>query len=126
MDLNTKWNDYPSYALYLWNGETVFMIAEGDGYNLFDEDVEAGYKDYWMTEYASKDEGNGGQWMETELISDLDYTIQGVIDRLCECDLWKDDWKIIDADLGEKLLDRFNKYHRLKREIKELEEQING
>lgn len=98
-----KWNDYPSDTLYLWNGNTIFRISEGTGDNLWPEDEEAGYKDYWMTEYYGSDESNGGQWLETELIRDIDYTIQGVIDRLMTCDLWEDNWEILDEEKGEEI-----------------------
>ena len=124
---NMKWNDYPSDTLYLWNGNTVFRISEGTGENFWPEDEEAGYKDYWMTEYYTFEDGNGGQWMETELIKDIDYTINGVLERLYDCDLWEDDWKIIDEDLGEELCDLFEKYweaERVKKEIDKLTEQI--
>ena len=103
MDMNMKWNDYPYDALYLWNGETIFRILEGDGSNLWPEDEEAGYKDYWITEYYRKDYGNGGMWLETELITDIDYTIQGVLDRMMTCDLWEDDWEILDTEKGREL-----------------------
>ena len=120
IDLSMKWNDYTSDTLYLWNGTELYKIAEGDGSNLFISDEEEGYKDYWLTDIASKTEGNGGQWMETELISDIDYTIQGVIDRMMECDLWEDDWKVIDEDLGEKLFQGFEKCWEVERLIREI------
>lgn len=106
IDLNMKWNDYPSDTLCLWDEHTVFMISEGDGSNLLEEDEEAGYKDYWMTEFLDIDNDyeNGGQWMETELIRDIDYTIQGVLDRLMECDLWESNWVFIDEDDGYAIL----------------------
>ena len=119
IDLNMKWNDYSSDTLYLWNGNTVFKIAEGNGSNLLKEDEEEGYIDYWMTDYASNEDGNGGQWLETELISDIDYTIQGVIDRMMECDLWDDVWTIIDMNLGELLIDFFEKSWEVNRVLKE-------
>ncbi len=115
-----KWNDYTSDTLYLWNGTELYKIAEGDGSNLFLSDEEEGYKDYWLTDIASKTEGDGGQWMETELISDIDYTIQGVIDRMTECDLWEDDWKVIDEDLGDKLMQGFEKCWEVERLIREI------
>lgn len=126
IDLNMKWNDYPSDTIYLWNGYTIFRIAEGTGDNLSEEDEEAGYKDYWMTEYVSKGDSDGGMWLETELISDIDYTIQGVLDRLMECDLWEDNWEIIDEDLGDEMLDAMNKYWFALGEMKRLEDKANG
>lgn len=107
INLDTKWNDYPSNVLYLWDGETIFRIAEGNGTNLLDDDIENGYVDYWITDYYNLKNGNGGQWMETKLISDIDYTIQGVIDRIKECDLWDSDWKIISEDVGDTLINAF-------------------
>lgn len=100
IDMNMKWNDYPSDVLYLWNGEDLFKILEGSGCNLLEGDIEEGYADYWMTECNAD---GGGQWMETQLISEIDYTIQGVIDRMSECDLWDDDWEVLDEDLGSEL-----------------------
>ena len=116
--LNTKWNDYPSDVLYLWNGETIFRIAEGNGTNLLDDDIENGYVDYWMTDYYDFKEGKGGQWMETELISDIDYTIQGVIDRIKECDLWESNWEIIDEDMGDYIFNSFENYYMHRNETR--------
>lgn len=124
IDLNSKWNDHEG-DLYLWNGETLFKIAEGDGSNLWAEDEEQGYVDYWMTYIASKEFGDGGMWMETELISQKDYTIQGVIDRLMECDLWDDEWKVIDEELGEDLCEVFEQYWKAERLVKYLIEKVN-
>ena len=111
MDMNMKWNDYPSDVLFLWDGETLFRIAEGSGDNLFDEDIEEGYVDYWLTDYYNFNDGNGGQWLETKYIRDIDYTIQGVLDRLKECDLWDSDWKIIDEDTGYAIMKDFEDYY---------------
>lgn len=63
-----------------------------------------------MTDFYNKETGDGGQWMETELIRNLDYTIQGVLDRLKKCDLWDSDWKIIDENVGEQLIDTFENW----------------
>ena len=98
-----RWNDYPSDTLYLWNGKTLFVIAEGTGDNLWQEDIDAGYNDYWMTESYGEDGGDGGQWLEKTLIHDINYTIQGVMDRMMECDLWDDSWVILDPEYGEEL-----------------------
>lgn len=127
VDLNMKWNDYSSDTLYLWDGETIFMIAEGTGENLWDEDVDAGYLDYWMTESYSfnEDTCNGGQWMETKLIRDIDYTIQGVIDRLMECDLWDSNWEILDNDTGYNLFSTYENYYQHRNEMRFYKEQIN-
>lgn len=112
IDLNMKWNDYPGDSLYLWNGTTLYRIAEGSGSNLSYRDEDEGYADYWLTDIASKTEGDGGQWMETELITDIDYTIQGVINRMMECDLWDDNWKVINENLGDELFEAFESYWR--------------
>lgn len=125
IDLDMKWNNYDSDTLYLWNGTELFKIAEGTGDDLYEEDKENGYVDYWMTEcYGEGSGGDGGQWMETRLISDIDYTIQGVIDRMMECDLWDDDWIVLDDDIGESLEDKFESYYmagcELRWEIKKI------
>lgn len=127
INLDMKWNDYDSDTLYLWNGSDLFVITEGSGDNLSTEDEEEGYVDYWMTEcYGEGTDGDGGQWLETELITDIDYTIQGVIDRIMECDLWDDDWIVLDDDIGSSLEDKFNVYYiaecRLRREIEKINE----
>lgn len=114
IDMNIKWNKYPSDTLYLWDGETIFRITEGSGDNLFPEDEENGYIDYWLTDYYNFNNGDGGQWMETELISNIDYTIQGVINRIKECDLWESNWKIIDEEVGKILFDAFDNYYMYK------------
>lgn len=122
--LNKKWNDYPTDTIYLWNGDEIFRISEGTGDNLSEEDVENGYKDYWITEYASTEYINGGQWLEKEFIADLDYTIQGVLNRLMECDLWEDNWEIIDEYLGENLLNEMQNYHIAVNSISRLIDKI--
>ena len=119
-----KWNDYSSDTLYLWNGTTLFRIAEGDGSNLWEEDREAGYKDYWITEYRDLDNANGGQWLETDYIKNLDYTIQGVMERLYDCDLWEDDWIVLSEDLGDELLDAFDKYGEAELQLKRVKEIV--
>ena len=126
-DLNKKWNDYPSDTLYLWDGETIFKIAEGTGDNLWDEDIEEGYVDYWMTESYSFNEHacDGGQWMETKLIRDIDYTIQGVIDRLMKCDLWDSNWEILDEDTGDELFSAYEDYYYHRKQMRSYKEQID-
>lgn len=113
IDKNANWN---GEDLYLWNGkDTLFRISEGTGDNLFAEDVEAGYADYWMTEwYTITDDcelkADGGQWMETKLIRDKYHTVGDVINRLMECDLWEDDWRLLDMETGEELYRRFDEW----------------
>lgn len=126
VDLNMKWNDYDSDRLYLWNGTDLFIIIEGSGDNLSEEDIEEGYVDYWMTEcYTEGRDGCGGQWLETELITNIDYTIQGVIDRMMECDLWDDDWTVIDEDLGLELYEKYEEVWKLDMEINAIKRKIN-
>lgn len=126
IDLNMKWNDYPSDTLYLWNGNVLFVIAEGTGDNLLEEDEEEGYVDYWITECHGEDcDYDGGQWMETKLIADIDYTVQGVIDRIMECDLWDDDWIVLDGDVGESLQDKFDTYYMAEIDLKWELKKIN-
>ena len=127
MDINIKWNEYSSDTLYLWDGETIFRITEGSGDNLFPEDEENGYMDYWLTDYYNFNNGDGGQWMETELISDIDYTVQDIINRMKECDLWDSNWKIIDEEIGESLMNCFEDYYMYKnkaRYYKELAQKL--
>ncbi len=104
VDTSVKWNDYPSGTLYLWNGQDLYIVAEGTGDNLTAEDEENGYKDYWMTECYTLNRDDGGQWLETEFIQEIDYTLQGVIARMMTCDLWEDEWQIISEDQGQELL----------------------
>lgn len=107
IDLNMKWKNYPHDTIYLWNGKDIFRISEGDGCNLDEEDRKEGYKDNWVTNFIPSDgKMDGGMWLETDYIVDIDYTIQGVIDRMCECDLWEDNWKILKDEYGERLWDR--------------------
>ena len=85
-DLETKWNDYDSDTLYLISKDKdrLIVIKEGDGSNLLPEDESQGYKDYWyVTEYDLEEmvEDDGMQWLETELITDINYTIEDVIKR---------------------------------------------
>lgn len=101
-DPSTKWKDYPGDTLYLWNGDVLYAATEDAGCNLSKEDEAEGYKDSWVVNIYSLTEEvpQGGQWMETELISDLDYTIEGIMKRLGKCDLWKSDWQILEPDFG--------------------------
>ena len=113
IDKNANWS---GEDLYLWNGkDTLFRISEGTGDNLFAEDVEAGYADYWMTEWFTitadcELEADGGQWMETELILDKYHTVGAVLDRVMECDLWEDDWRLLEMETGEELYRRFDEW----------------
>lgn len=113
----TRWNDNVSKELYLLNKTKtrIYHISEGDGSNLLPEDEANAYQDYWISEIFDltvegdrwKKEIDGGQWLETEIISRIDYTIEGVIERMMECDLDGDrkDWEIISSEYAEDLLD---------------------
>ncbi len=115
---NVKWNDLVSKELYLLNKKTntVYYVTEGDGSNLSPEDEANGYQDYWMSEiYDLTVEGDrwqkemdGGQWLETESIRKIGYTVEGVIERMMECDLTgdRDDWEIISVKHAEVLLNK--------------------
>lgn len=102
----TKWSEYPSDTLYLWNGDVLYMARE-DSENISEVDVAEGYKDSWIVDIFSISDEDwlppGGRWMESDRISDMNYTIEGITNRLLDCDLWKDDWKILDPKIGEAL-----------------------
>ena len=104
--LDVKWNEYRTthdLTLYLYDGEDVFRIAEGTGDNLTPDELEYGYKDYWVTQSTRDD---GGMWLEAMLIVDRDYTVGEVIDRLKECDLWESSWRVIENnEVGRALFD---------------------
>lgn len=109
--LATKWNEFGSDSMCLWNGSVLFIIKEGDGSNLSDEDIEEGFEDYWITNWygfvSGVFEADGGQWMETQSIHEHDYTIAEVLGRLQGCDLWRDDWELLDDDTAGRLYNIF-------------------
>ena len=41
-----------------------------------------------------------------------------------ECDLWEDDWEIIDEDLGDQLLNEMQNYHMAVNSISRLIDKI--
>lgn len=111
IDRNAKWN---GETLYLWNGwYSLFVISEGTGDNLLKEDVDEGYVDYWMTDWFRADdegeiEADGGQWMERELVRNKYHTVGEVLERLMECDLWNDNWRLLDEAKGDELYALFD------------------
>ena len=115
---NMKWEDYPSDTLYLWNG-SVLYTATADDYNVIDYDRMRGYIDSWVVDIYSltEDVPQGGQWMEQKRISDMDYTIQDIMDRLGQCDLWQDDWRILEPDLGSNLKIAIEKANEFEKEF---------
>ena len=102
IDPSTKWNDYQGDTLYLWNGDTLYTATEEDTSTTLEEDC-------WVVDIYSiyGDAPQGGCWIEEKPIEDLDYTIEGVIDRLSGCDLWEDNWRILDPKIGDDLRSRF-------------------
>lgn len=107
---DTKWSEYPGDTLYLWNGDVLYTASE-DQYNISEYDESKGYKDSWVVDIYSLSEPvpQGGQWMERNYISDMNYTIQGIMDRLGRCDLWIDNWTILDPEVGELLYQAFER-----------------
>ena len=104
IDPSTKWKDYSGDTLYLWNGEVLYTATE-DAENLSDEDKARGCKDGWFVDIFSSTANydwipTGGYWTETKIIDEQDYTIEQIVKRLLECDLWEDDWVIVEPSLG--------------------------
>lgn len=108
------WQEYTEFfntdSVYFLNEDEsrLYVIVEGDGSNLFPEDDEEGYVDYWMTymyDVNEKKEIDGGQWLETEYISKRNYTIGELIDRMKECDAPADleHWTIQLPEVGERV-----------------------
>lgn len=104
IDPGMKWNDYESETLYLWNGNVLYVATEEDETGTLEENC-------WVVDIYSCGEEvpQGGCWTEDKPIKDLDYTIQGVMDRLGDCDLWKSDWRILEPDIGNVLQMAFEK-----------------
>lgn len=103
--LEMKWNQYNFSNLYLLSKDRseLIVIYEGDGSNLFEEDKERGYVDYWLSDsYNTKtgEEDKSNQLLEEKYISDYDYTIAQVIERNEYC---ADDYILLDPELGEEL-----------------------
>lgn len=94
MDMNQRWLDYIKQnnidGLFFYNPEEkIFMtLYEGTGDNLFPEDEEEGYVDYWMADVFTE-EGNidGAQIMCETLISESNQTIGEIIDMVEESEM---------------------------------------
>lgn len=107
-----KWNE-TNGELYFINPEKtrMYLIEEGSGDNLLDEDIAAGYVDYWLTSTYDLEKKEiiweQAQWMETKPIFTIDYTIPELIDRMKECDAPADleNWEILPAEKGDKIRD---------------------
>ena len=107
-----KWNE-TNGELYFINPEKtrMYLIEEGSGDNLLDEDIAAGYVDYWLTSTYDLEKKEiieeQAQWMETKPIFAIDYSIPGLIARLKECDAPADleDWEIISTEKGDEIRD---------------------
>lgn len=107
-----KWNEYKAEYLFLYNKKdnVLYQLSERSGENLLREDIINGYKDYWnstLYDLNKNEEIDGGQWLETELISDIDYTIEDIISRMMECDLYgkREDWEIADNTWAEDIVE---------------------
>lgn len=94
VDLNQHWLDYIREnnidGIFLYNPEekTLMTIYEGTGENLFPEDEENGYVDYWMVDVFSKN-GNedGAQIMCETLIRESNQTIGEIVDIVEESEM---------------------------------------
>ena len=117
--MKMKWSEYCSKehtgSIYFVNEYETYLyrVTEGTGDNLLPEDKEDGYVDYWLTDFYNlkeKREGDGGEWLETKLISDRDYTIGELIERMKECDapLDLERWTIQPAKVGESITDEID------------------
>lgn len=112
MESVEKWNETDG-SLYFINPEKtrMYLIEEGSGDNLLDEDYEDGFVDYWLTstfDLVNKEiVEEQAMWMETKPIFAIDYSIPGLIARLKECDAPADleDWEIIPAEKGDEIRD---------------------
>lgn len=107
-----KWNDYPNEHLFLYNKKdnVLYQLSEGSGSNILWEDIMNGYKDYWVSsiyDLNKNTEIDGGFWLEKENIFDIDYTIEEVINRMMECDLYgkRKDWEIADNEWAENIVE---------------------
>jgi len=94
MDLNQRWLDYIKEnnidGIFLYNPEetTLMTIYEGTGENLFPEDEENGYVDYWMVDvFSTKGNEDGAQIMCTAIIRETNPTIGEIIDMVEESEM---------------------------------------
>ncbi len=91
------------------DGKMLYVVEEGSGDNLWEEDIEAGYVDYfnsYLYDIEKKIELDGGMWLEKQLIVDRQYTIEELIERMKECDApnFLEDWKVLDNKEGERMM----------------------
>ncbi len=100
------------------DGSMLYVIKEGDGSNLSEEDELDGYCDYWLTwwiDIEKSEEISSGQWMERVPIKILyPETISGlnkIIDRLKACEAPEDleEWTMVNKKTGEMLMDNYEK-----------------
>ena len=113
INLDLKYSDYlRDIYLLSKSGRTLVVIKEGDGSNLWPEDRDAGYEDYWLVEaYSIDTHGNSdevtvepcvetGQIMEPFIIQEHGYTIRSILEEL---DLNPDDFYVLCQNQGEEL-----------------------
>lgn len=108
-----KWNEWMDVELYFINQErdTMYLVEEGSGDNLLDEDINEGYVDYWLTSTFDLEKKEiveeQAMWMETENIHEHDYTFGEIIERMKECDAPEglENWEILPVDEGRKIRD---------------------
>lgn len=102
IDPGMKWSEYKGDTLYLWNGDTLYTATEEDESTTLEEDC-------WLVDIYSLYEPvpQGGCWIEDVPIKDSDYTIKGIMERLKGCDLWEDNWTVLDPEIGETLRSGF-------------------
>jgi hypothetical protein len=121
LTMETKWNDYHGDVLYLLNklAGTFTVILEGDGSNLTDEDVAAGYVDYWTYDMYDSNKGtmiDGGMNMVEEVIKETNPTIGEII----ELHGWSpEEFTIMTPGMGYELNELFER-------IMEIQLQIRG
>lgn len=134
------WRDYcekfGTDALYFSNDDEsiFFLVSEGTGDNLLDEDIEEGCVDYWNVEGINQDgeEVGGGFLMLKKTIYEENPTISEILDYLKENASVLDgseeflECQLVENDYGEELRDRFEEYaaERFERIRKETLEQL--
>ena len=131
-----KWNDYQGNEVFFINQERtkMYLVEEGSGDNLLDEDIDEGYVDYWLTSTydlkANKVVEEQAMWMETETIYEHDYTFEELIERMKECDAPHDleRWEILPYEEGMEIRDRLEaaEYEVWKAQVEEAKERLRS
>ena len=112
VDLNMKWNGYKEGRLCLWNGSELYIATPEYDDSIIDYDDDDYEENCWIVDVYGVDDNiiQGGCWTEEKPIKEIDYTIQGVIDRLGECDLWADNWKFVPKEEAYEFMDLIEDY----------------